>query len=169
MLTVYRIADARYPLFDGGGAQSLGGRWNSPGRRVIYAARSFAGALLEVLVHANTGRVPRQHRYIEIRIPAAVAIETFDSNAYPAWDQTGFLVSRSYGDRWYDSGRTAVLLVPSIVSQLEQNVLINQTHPQFALLRASNPEPVKWDQRLFPNRDLPARPGPPHARRAAAW
>jgi RES domain-containing protein len=36
-----------------------GGRWNSAGKRVIYAAQTYAGALLEVLVHANLGIVPK--------------------------------------------------------------------------------------------------------------
>jgi len=35
-----------------------GARWNSPGRRVIYASETYAGALLEILVHAS-GSVPR--------------------------------------------------------------------------------------------------------------
>jgi RES domain-containing protein len=35
-LKAYRLADERYLIFDGGGAMLMGGRWNSPGRRVIY-------------------------------------------------------------------------------------------------------------------------------------
>ena len=38
---------------------AFGGRWNSPGRRVIYAAESYAGAMLEVLANSNIGRVPK--------------------------------------------------------------------------------------------------------------
>ncbi len=72
----FRIADRRHPIFDG---TLTGGRWNSPGRPVIYAAETFAGALLEVLVHANLGRVPRTHALIEIAIPESVSIEM----AYP--------------------------------------------------------------------------------------
>jgi RES domain-containing protein len=30
-----------------------GARWNSPERRVVYAAETYAGALLEILVHAS--------------------------------------------------------------------------------------------------------------------
>jgi RES domain-containing protein len=64
----HRIADRRHNIFDGEGAATFGGRWNSPGRRVIYAAQTYAGAMLEVLVNANIGRMPRQHAWIEIRI-----------------------------------------------------------------------------------------------------
>lgn len=74
----YRLADERYPIFDGGGAMLLGGRWNSPGRRVIYASFTFSGAMLEVLVHTNTGRVPSHYVYIEITIPATVQTERLD-------------------------------------------------------------------------------------------
>jgi RES domain-containing protein len=64
----YRIADRRHKIFDGEGAATFGGRWNSPGRRVIYAAQAYAGAMLEVLVNANIGRMPKQYAWIEILI-----------------------------------------------------------------------------------------------------
>ena len=148
-LTAYRLADERYPIFDGGGAMLLGGRWNSPGCRVIYAALTFAGAMLEVLVHTNTGRVPTHHAYMEIFIPATVPVERLDGSTIPDWDAPGYGVSRALGDAWYDSGRSAVLVVPSVVSQVDCNVLIHQEHPDFLQLQASEPRPVRWGRRLF--------------------
>jgi len=148
-LKAYRIADLRFPLFDGGGAMLWGGRWNSPGRRIIYAALTFAGAMLEILVHANTGRVPKNHHYIEIDTPKGVSIEWLDTTQVPGWDQEDCFVSRAFGNEWYDSCRTTVLVVPSVISQLEQNILINQDHPDFLAIRASQPMPVRWDRRLF--------------------
>lgn len=55
----YRIADARYPIFDGTGDSLIGGRWNSPGRPPIYASLGYAGAMLELLVHGGTGAYRR--------------------------------------------------------------------------------------------------------------
>jgi RES domain-containing protein len=46
-----------------------GGRWNWVGRRVIYAAETYAGALSEVLVHANLGVAPKTQVVVEIDIP----------------------------------------------------------------------------------------------------
>ena len=43
--------------------------WVSVGQRVIYAAETYAGALLEVLVHANLSQPPQNHRVIRIDIP----------------------------------------------------------------------------------------------------
>lgn len=148
-LRAYRIADSRKPIFDGSGAALYGARWNSPGRRVIYAAETYAGALIEKLVHTNIGRVPKHQKYVEILIPADVAIEEVDPNQVVGWDAADQLASRAFGDRWCDSQRTAVLIVPSVVTIMERNVLINQNHPAFRKIRASEPRPVIWDERLF--------------------
>jgi len=148
-LRAYRIADGRKPIFDGSGAALYGGRWNSPGRRVIYAAETYAGALIEKLVHTNIGRLPKHQKYIEILVPDDVAIEEVDPGRIAGWDAAGLIVSRSFGDQWYDSQRSAVLLVPSVVSRIERNVIINQEHRDFRKIRAGEPKPVIWDERLF--------------------
>jgi len=145
----YRIADGRHNVFDGQGAAILGGRWNSPGRRVIYAAESYAGAMLEVLVNANTGRMPKHHVWIEILIGAGVAVEEVDARKLRHWDAPGQRASRMFGDTWYDESRSTVLVVPSVVVSVERNVVINQEHPDFQKLRATRPQPVVWDERLF--------------------
>jgi RES domain-containing protein len=147
-LRAFRIADRRHAIFDGSGAMLHGARWNSPGRRVIYAAETYAGALLEILVHAS-GSVPRSQVYVEIEIPAAVSIEEVEPNDVPRWDASSFEPSRSFGDRWYDERRTAALFVPSVVTRVERNVLLNQEHPDFSHIRASQPLPVRWDERLW--------------------
>jgi RES domain-containing protein len=71
-LQAFRIARAKFSLFDGTGAAIGGARWNTKGQRVIYAAESYATALLEILVHSNLGRVPRGFGFIEIHVPAEV-------------------------------------------------------------------------------------------------
>src|SRR5581483_11815526 len=69
LMLAFRIADRRFPIFDGSGARLIGGRWNSPGHPVIYTAETFAGALLEILAHSNLGRIPTTHSVIEVKIP----------------------------------------------------------------------------------------------------
>lgn len=146
----FRIADRRRPILDGTGAFLYGGRWNSPGRRVIYAADTFAGALLEVLVHARIGAVPRTHAWVEIAIPADVSVEELDPAELPGWAAEESEAARAFGDRWFDEQRSAILVVPSVVtSGIGRNVLINQDHPEFARFSASVPSEVVWDARLF--------------------
>ena len=106
-----------------------GARWNSPGRRVIYAAETYAGALLEILVHAS-GSVPRSQGYVEIEIPSALSIEEITHDVLPRWDAPSFEATQAFGD-------------------VERNVLINQEHPEFPLVRASQAVRVRWDARLW--------------------
>src|SRR6185503_19817560 len=141
-LRAYRIADSRRPIFDGSGAAQHGDRWNSPGRPVIYCAETYAGALLEKLVHTNIGRIPRDQKYVEIVVPAEVVIEEVLARELPGWDGEDQVVSRAHGDAWYDSGRTVVLLAPSVVAPLERNVLIHPDHPDARKIRLSEPQPV---------------------------
>lgn len=147
-LRAFRVADMRHAIFDGSGAMIHGARWNSPGRRVIYAAETYAGALLEILVHAS-GSVPRNQGYIEIEIPVGLSIEEVTPKDIPLWDATSFEPCRAFGDQWYDERRAPVLLVPSVVTHRERNILLNQDHPEFTAIHASEPAPVRWDARLW--------------------
>src|SRR5216684_2215929 len=127
----FRIADRRHPIFDGTGAFLSGARWNSPGRRIIYAAETFAGAMLEMLAHTRTGKAPRTQAWIEISIPPRASIERVEPGELPGWD-------------W--RGRSLILVAPSVVTcGIGRNVLINQDHPEFQSLKASAPRRVLWD------------------------
>lgn len=149
-MRVFRIADRRHPLFDGTGARLVGGRWNSPGRPLIYTSETYAGALLEVLAHANIGRVPATQAWIEIDIPGSVSLETVTAESVLGWDADDQRASRAVGDRWLQESRSAVLLVPSLVSGgMERNALINPLHPDSAVITASEPREVRWDRRFF--------------------
>ena len=106
--------------------------------------------MLEKLVRLRTGRMPPGQQFAEIFIPGAVEIEQIDPADVPGWERPDHAASQAYGDAWYDSGRTAVLIVPSVPAMgLEHNVLINQTHPLFAQITSGMPQPVIWDARLF--------------------
>lgn len=146
----WRIADGRFDPFSAIGALLVGGRWNSPGLGVIYASRSYAGAMLECLAHAGIGRVPRTQVAIEIAVPHDLTIERQDENSLPVgWDHADLRVARAFGDAWLRAQTAAVLVVPSVVARREGNVLFNPRHPDFRRICAGMPEPVIWDARLF--------------------
>jgi RES domain-containing protein len=52
------------------------------------------------------------------------------------------------GDAWYDEAAAAVLVVPSILSPFEPNVLINQDHPDAGRVQVSAERPVTLDRGL---------------------
>ena len=145
----YRIADARHLIFDGEGAALYGGRWNSPGRHFIYAAETYSGAMLEMLATANIGEVPRDQAYIKISVPKDLPIEELTGDDLAEWDAPHHEASRSYGDKWYDTRRTVVLVVPSVITRVERNIIINQKHRDFRKITSSDPAPVIWDPRFL--------------------
>jgi RES domain-containing protein len=149
-MVAYRIADARHPIFDSTGAMLHGGGWNSVGARVIYAAGTYAGALLEILAHSNLSQPPKNHRVVRIAIPADVKIDSVLQEDVPGWDEEDAGAPRTYGDEWIRSKRTAVLRVPSVITQgREYNLVLNTEHPDFKRIQAGAPEIVHWDARLF--------------------
>ena len=149
-MVVFRIADGRNPIFDTTGAMLCGGRWNSVGHPVIYAAESYAGAMLEILVHANLSVPPKNHRVVRITIPASVEIETVQPWALAGWDAENLVISREFGDAWLKEKRTAILRAPSVITEgRESNVLMNPLHPQFPMIAAGESEEIHWDMRLF--------------------
>lgn len=149
-LRLARVCKARYSAFDGTGAAPHGGRWNSPGAPVVYAATSYAGALLEILVHAGTDDLPGPHHGVTITVPADVPIERVRPDALPGWDDANERVARAAGDRWRAAGRSAVLLVPSVVAAPHDwNAVVDPHHRDAARLVVSDPTPVVWDPRSF--------------------
>jgi len=150
-LLVWRLcARHREPwAFTGEGAARRGGRWNSPGVRIIYCAESRSLAALEVLVYADeTGTlaaiewvciplvVPRRHLEIPTRVP--------DSwRQYPHTPAT-----QEFGAKWIRESRSAALRVPSAVVPGEFNYLINPGHADFGEVKIGKPEPFAFDPRL---------------------
>lgn len=150
MITAWRICKTRHPPFDGTGARLMGARWNSPGRPVIYAADSFAGAILELLAHAARPRtLPGPHHAVRIDLPDDV-VEVADPVMIPGWDKKGSPVALALGDEWLQQRRTAALIVPTVPSRpVGRNVLINPEHPEIGRVTVSAPFIVPWDERLF--------------------
>ena len=149
-MKLFRIADTRHAIWSGTGAMLVGGRFNSPGRPVIYATSTFAGAMLEVLVHARIGKVPKTHGWVEATVPDDVPVERHTAETLPVgWNAAALQEARRFGDAWLTESRTALLVVPSVVVRAESNVLVNPAHPDAARIVVNEPQPVVWDERLF--------------------
>jgi RES domain-containing protein len=135
------------------GTFMLGSRWISGGRRVIHASESYAGSLLEMLVHCNTGQIPRTHSWIEIPYPEQHGVAEIKASEIPNWNSFDPRATRAAGDKWFDEKKALILMVPSVVTAgVERNVLISQNHPAFRDVKATAPAAVDWDSRLFHGR-----------------
>jgi RES domain-containing protein len=147
-MRVYRIGDpsGAYPIYSGEGAARMEGRWHEKGQEVIYASRHYSTALLEKLAHFN-GVLPSNQHYIEIEIPKGVSYEIMTKDSVPGWLE--MTKARAAGAKWFREQRSAILIVPSFVARIEENVIINCTHPEAARIRPGLEHPVAWDMRLF--------------------
>ncbi|MDE0026254.1 MAG: RES family NAD+ phosphorylase [Spirochaetaceae bacterium] len=144
----YRIVSSRYPPFDGAGAYRWGSRWVSPGRQVVHSAETYALAVLENLVHWQSGTLPSDLVCVRIAIPRDVAQEQADEIDPALLLADDYRATRRIGDAWHDRGATALLWVPSAVSPYESNVLCNQRHADFSRIIVGEPTPARVDARL---------------------
>ena len=140
-MIAYRMHGPAYDAFDSTGALLHAGRWHPAGTRVLYASEHASLAVLETLIHAGGRKIPPRS-LTRITIPDDLAIESAGWLEMPA--------SQSFGDAWVREGRTAVLRVPSIaVNQLESNLVLNPSHPDFVRISRSAAEPFIFSPRFF--------------------
>jgi RES domain-containing protein len=151
MPTAWRIARAAAArtAFDGEGARVHGGRWNSPGTRVVYTAQGASLAALELLVHLEASRLLAAYVLIPVGFDET-HVEVLAPERLPArWSAYPAPVAlQEIGDRWVRSRRSVVLRVPSAVVPLESNFLINPGHPDFAAFSIGKPTRFAFDHRL---------------------
>jgi RES domain-containing protein len=149
-MRAWRIARGCYAPLDGEGARLHGGRWNSAGRPVVYAAQSAALAVLEVLVWTDPEDVPDDLRLFEIELPDDAPVERVDPAVLPAgWGEAGSPVCTEAGDRWLAAADSLALVVPSAVLPEDSNLLINPRHPDAARVRVAESRPFAFDLRLL--------------------
>jgi RES domain-containing protein len=137
---------------DGKGAEKTGGRWNRPGRPMVYTASSVALACLETVVHLNAGDLPLNRFLVRIQVPDDVweARREWAAADLPSgWNAIPeSKVSLDIGDRWLQDASSAVMVVPSVIVPEEFNVLINPGHPGAAGIRSRKLRPWSYDRRL---------------------
>jgi len=150
---VYRLARLAFAAnpFDGEGSYRFGGRWSSPGTRVVYTAEHLSLAMLEYLAHLDPNRLPEDLVVAQAEIPDGVTRISLrsaelpaDWARYPAPAELGGI-----GDRFVLEEKAAVLAVPSVLAPTEDNWLLNPAHPEFQQIRILPVEQFQYDRRLI--------------------
>jgi len=148
----WRLTKTRYlaTAWDGEGARTSGGRWNSAGTAVVYTSATLSLALVETLVHVPSGVLPAYTAVpIEFDDSLVAVVDTADLPAN--WkDQPAPPEIRAIGDTWVGSSKSALLRVPSVVVPSEFNYVVNPRHPDFGRIRIGAPMPFPFDPRLPP-------------------
>ena len=148
MLTAWRIAKTRYArsAFDGEGARINGGRWNTAGIRVAYAAQSVALATLEVLAGLQKTSLLPSYSLVSIQFDQS-EVEVLPRVLLPANWRTFPAPPelQELGDSWVSENRSMVLQVPSAIIDTEVNYLLNPVHASFPSVTISTPSPFEID------------------------
>ncbi len=154
MIEAWRVAAPEHSgsvddMLSGEGALRFGGRWNSPGRRAVYLGGSLALASLELLVHLRLPDVLRTYRKLRVGIPAGLVLAVDEGDLPDGWTTSGLHpVTQAVGERWLESGESAVLRVPSAVVAGEVNYLLNPAHLEFARIETGGVEDFRFDSRV---------------------
>jgi len=144
---IFRVCRARYARLDGEGARRVGGRWNLPGKPVVYMAESIALAVLENLVHMSKQDFPTGYVSVTAVLPEEISLVEEDLlRRNPALRG---LSPEYLGDWWLESRMSAVLKVPSFVVPGEYNYLLNPKHSEFSKIQIEPAAIFHFDERLF--------------------
>ncbi len=149
--TAWRITKRKRvkTAFSGTGARKYGGRWNSPGTSIVYAAQTQSLAVLEILVHLDGPELLQRYVLIGVEIAETLVRDVLPADLPLNWraDPVPATV-RQIGDKWIESGASAVLRVPSTLVPAESNFLLNPAHPDFKKLVIQDPIAFHFDARL---------------------
>ncbi len=150
-MNVYRLCRVAFKALDGEGACLYGGRWNSPGRSVVYTSSTLALAAIEYLVHLDPAYLPTDLVAVTIRVADDLPRLTLHAAALPkGWHTvTGSPECRDAGDAWLAGGKAAALRVPAAPIPEEFNVLLDPSHPSASKWSVIAERPFTCDPRLL--------------------
>lgn len=148
----WRIVKTKWvaTAFDGEGARRSGGRWNSPGTRLVYTSATQSLATLEVLVHLEDEGLLHRYSVMPVDFEDDL-VQTVSLADLPSqWNETQAIGhTRKIGDLWVKQQKSVLLCVPSSIVPNERNYLINPAHPDFKAVQIGEAQPFPFDSRLF--------------------
>jgi RES domain-containing protein len=156
-MDVYRITKCKY-IHDlsGVGSALYGGRWNSKGVYLLYAAETPSLALLESIAHM-TGLPLEDFCFAKINIPDIHIAEIKGTELPVGWSgypPPGNL--KSIGDQFIRNNIFLALKIPSALMPEEHIILLNPFHPDFSKVQTVTVRSLSIDERLI---KLPGKAG----------
>ncbi len=155
-MILYRLTKTKYlsTAWTGYGAKEAGGRWNSVGTSMVYVSETASLTMLETLVHLHAAQILDYYTLMRINVPedqiqSANMAELPDN--WAAEEAPPDLAV--YGDAWIFTQSSIALRVPSALSPVEYNYLLNPEHPDFyGIIQRVEVIPFQFDRRLKPER-----------------
>jgi RES domain-containing protein len=151
-LILYRVSN--FADLAGKGGELADGRWHTreQGRRIVYLSDHPALCLLETIVHVSReDELPDTYQLLSVDLPDDLIEQVEESLLSGDW-RSNPTITRQIGNSWLLEGRTAGLLVPSVIVPVAHNCLLNPLVPAVASLRPEVVGPFPFDTRLLPRR-----------------
>ena len=150
--TVWRLENSKYvdEWHKAEGAFRFGGRWNSPGTRILYTSIDPATTILEAAVHKGFDALDTvAHDLLEITISDLAAAHVVRPEDVPNahWLRPGAVSTNQQAFADALLGEHAIVLIPSVVSAHSWNVLIDAVAAA-GLLSKTHQERFALDPRL---------------------
>jgi RES domain-containing protein len=96
----------------------------------LFTRRNLSLTALEILVRLKQTNDIQPFFAYSAEVPDRLILKP---DSFPARLKSRVAVSRAFGYAWLESNTTPAMLVPTIITPGERNVLINPLHPQFSL------------------------------------
>ena len=151
-MILYRVSN--YADLAGKGGELADGRWHTrqQGRRVVYLSDHPALCLLETIVHVGREEeLPDSYQLLSVDLPDDLIEQIEESLLSEGW-RSDPTVTQQIGNSWLSEGKTAGLLVPSVIVPVAHNCLLNPLVPAVATLRPEIVGRFPFDARLLPRR-----------------
>lgn len=151
-MILYRLTKTKYlsTAWTGYGAKEAGGRWNSVGTSMVYLSETASLTMLETLVHLHAAHILDYFTLLRIDVPdALIQAASMDElpDSWAAEEAPPELAA--YGDAWIFSKSSIALRVPSVLSPVEYNYLLNPEHPEcYEITHQAEAIPFQFDNRL---------------------
>jgi len=155
-LILYRLTKTKYlsTAWTGYGAKEAGGRWNNVGTSMVYVSDAASLTMLETLVHLRASQLMDYFTLLRIDVPED-QIQKSDMAELPDnWaDEEAPPELAAYGDAWCFANGSIALRVPSALSPVEFNYLLNPGHSDFyGVIKKAEDIPFRFDSRLKSDR-----------------
>jgi RES domain-containing protein len=149
-MIIYRLAiEAFKDDLSGTGSKLYGGRWNVPGFAAIYTAENISLAVLEILVNTDKNNIPPAYHLLKLHIPDSLPVKIITPGSLKTKWYSDFEYAQFIGTNFLESGKEAVLKMPSAIVKEEYNFLLNPLHADFKKISIREVTPFDFDIRLL--------------------
>ena len=146
-MIVYRCSLLKWANdLSGTGSYLHGGRWNTPGTRMIYTAENNVLAAFEVALRIPLDQISKNYVMIPIEIPEEA--EVFSPKLPRNW-YADLSVSQQVGDAFVKENEHFLMKVPSALISDSFNYLLNPGHEMIKKVKTKTQRTILFDKRLM--------------------